>query len=41
MPSVSFSVEMKVDNRLKKYLKVKKLDSRTDGIDNLLKKVGY
>jgi hypothetical protein len=47
LPSVSFSMETSVDNRLKKYMKeinkTKKtqLKFRTDGIDNLLSKAGY
>ena len=47
MPSVSFSVEVSVDERLSKYIKetnAKKkteLRSRADGIDNLLTKAGF
>ena len=50
MPSVSYSVEMSVDDRLLKYIeetnKTRKgntitLNSRTDGIDSLLNKAGF
>ena len=49
MPSVSFSVELSVDDRLTRYktatnrkkIKNKQLISRADTIDDLLKKVGY
>jgi len=49
MPSVSFSVEMSVDDRLTKFTKSynknkiskQQIDSRTEAIDKLLNKAGF
>ena len=47
MPSVSCSLEVSVDERLSKYIRVTnakkktELKSRTDGIDDLLTKAGF
>lgn len=41
MPTVSISLESQIFDRLEKYMKKNKLESKTDAIRDLLEKAGF